>query len=101
MEKVGKAYLFDYGDFVVSVRYLSDRRLAWEQIKGPEVGVKAEEEYGFAAIRPAVYFVWWQEKDTSVVTQVVDFEKGRVHTTWISPEKKVASFQGTVIAKDS
>ncbi len=99
MEKVGKTFLYDYGDVVVSVRYLSDRRLAWEQIKGPEAGLKAEEEYGFAAIRPDVYFNWWQEKDSSVVTQVVDFEKGRVHTTWISAEKNVVSFEGTVKAE--
>ena len=100
MEHVGKAYLFDYGDLVVSVKYLSDRRLVWEQIKGPEVGHKAEEEYGYTVIRPAIYFIWWQERDTSVVTQVVDFENGRVFTTWISPEKKVESFQGRVRARD-
>jgi hypothetical protein len=96
MKHVGKAYLFDYGDLVVSVRYLSERKLAWEQVKGPEAGRKAEEDYGYTAIRPDVYFIWWQENDTSVVTQVVDFEKGRVFTTWISPEKKVESFQGMV-----
>jgi hypothetical protein len=96
MEHVGRTFLFDYGELVVKVRYLSDHRLAWQQIKGPEVGQQAEEEYRFATIRPGVYFVWWQEKDTSVVTQVVDFEKRVVHTTWISPEKKVASFKGGI-----
>ena len=96
MEHVGKAYFFDYGELVIRVRYLSDRRLAWEQVKGPEVGLRAEEEYGSAAIRPKVYFLWWQEKDTSVVSQVVDFENGVVHTTWTSPDKKLAAFQGTL-----
>lgn len=100
MDKVGKAYLFDYGEMVVSVRYLSDRRLAWEQIKGPQAGLRGEERYRFAAIRGDLYFIWWQEKDMSVVTQVVDFERGRVHTTWISSEKDVASFQGTVTARE-
>ena len=101
MDKVGQAFLFDYGELVIGVRYLSDRKLAWEQIKGPEAGLKAEEEYRFAVIRPAVYFIWWQEHDTSVVTQVVDFEKGRVHTTWISSDRKVASFNGKIIARAS
>ena len=96
MELVDRVYLFDYGDMVIRVKYLSDHRLAWEQIKGPDVGLKAEEDYGFATIRAGVYFIWWQEKDTSVVTQVVDLEKRRVHTTWISPEKKVVAFQGAV-----
>jgi hypothetical protein len=100
MENVGKSYLFDYGDLVIGVRYASDRRLTWEQIQGPQAGLKGEETYEATLIRPGVYFIWWQEKDTSVVAQVVDFEKGRVHTTWISPEKKVAAFQGAVRPRD-
>jgi hypothetical protein len=34
------------------------------------------------------------------VTQVVDFEMGRVFTTWISPDRQVASFQGTARAEE-
>jgi hypothetical protein len=96
MAEVGKSFLFDYGELVIGVRYLSDRRLAWEQVKGPDAGLAAEETYGFRTIRPGVYFVWWQEKDTSVVTQVVDFERGVVHTTWISANKNVAAFTGKI-----
>jgi hypothetical protein len=99
MPQVGKEFLFDYGDMVIGVRYLASNRLAWEQVKGPQAGLKGEEEYGFATIRPDVYFVWWQEKDTSIVTQVVDFEKGTVHTTWTSPDKKLAAFKGAVRPK--
>jgi len=96
MSHVGKTFLFDYGDLVIRVRYLSDRRLAWEQVKGPQAGLKGEEEYGLAQVRPKVAFVWWQEKDSSIVAQVVDFEEGRVYTTWTSPAKKLAAFQGTI-----
>ena len=101
LEQIGETYLFDYGEVVVRVTYLSDGKLAWEQIKGPEAGLKAEEGYAFAVIRPAVYFIWWQEKDTSVVAQVVDFEKKVVHTTWVSPEKKVVAFHGTIRSSES
>ena len=96
MEQVGRTFLFDYGDLVIRVRYLSDRRLEWEQVKGPQAGLKGQEEYGSSAIRPGVHFIWWQEKDTSIVTQVIDFEKKVVHTTWTSPEKKLAAFQGRI-----
>jgi hypothetical protein len=95
-EQVGRTFNFDYGELALSVHYLSETELRWEQVKGPDVGLKGEESYHFAAIRPHVYFIWWQEQDTSVVTQVVDFEDGRVYTTWTSPEKKVEHFQGTV-----
>jgi hypothetical protein len=96
MDYVGKSFLFDYGEMVIRVHYLSSTSLQWEQVKGPAAGLKGQETYGFDTIRPAVYFIWWQEKDTSIVTQVVDFEKGRVSTTWTSPEKKLAAFQGRV-----
>jgi len=97
----GKALVFDYGDFVVKVKYVSDAKLAWEQIKGPTPGLKGEESYGWVEIRPHVYFIWFQERDTSVVSQVVDLERRRVHTTWISPEKKMEHFEGTVEILDS
>lgn len=51
-------------------------------------------------VRPDVCFIWWQEKDTSVVTQVVDFERRVVHTTWTSPEKKLSAFQGRIAPKE-
>jgi ketosteroid isomerase-like protein len=96
MREVGRTFRFDYGDLVIKVEYLSDRRLRWEQVKGPEAGRKGEEQYAFDAIRPGVYFIWWQEKDTSAVSQVADFERGRVHTTWISPDRELAAFDGTI-----
>ena len=100
MEQVGKTFVFDYGELQIRVRYLSASKLQWEQIKGPAVGLKAEEEYGFSVVRAGLYFIWWQEEDTSVVTQVVDFEKRRVHTTWTSPDKKLAAFQGSISATE-
>jgi hypothetical protein len=96
MRHVGQSYVFDYGEMVIRVRYLSESRLQWEQVKGPQPGSKAEEEYGSAAVRDDVVFFWWQEKDSGVVTQVVDFGRAVVHTTWTSPEKKLAGFQGKV-----
>ncbi len=96
MVHVGRSFHFDYGELAIHVRYLSESRLEWEQIKGPQAGLKAEEQYGYATVREDVVFFWWQEKDTSVVTQVVDFGRALVHTTWTSPDKKLAGFQGKV-----
>jgi hypothetical protein len=46
-----------------------------------------------AVVRSGVYFLWWQEKDSSVVNQVVDIEQGRVFTTWVSAEKTLMAFR--------
>lgn len=96
MHHVGQAFLFDYGDLVIRVRYLSESRLEWEQMKGPQAGLKAEERYSHAAVREDVIHFWWQEKDSSVVSQVVDFAKGAVFTTWTSADRKLPGFQGKV-----
>jgi hypothetical protein len=90
---------FDYGQFLVSVDYLSSDRLQWEQLRGPGAGLAGVETYRSVEVRPNVHLIWWQEKDTSVVSQVADFEKRRVFTNWISPEKKVEHFEGTIKPK--
>lgn len=96
MAHIGKSFLFDYGDLVVRMRYLSDTRLEWEQVKGPQVGLNAQREYGHSVVRSDIVFFWWEEKDLAIVAQVVDFDKGSVHTTWISADRKLAGFQGKV-----
>jgi hypothetical protein len=96
MPHVGRSFLFDYGEMVIRVRYATESLLEWEQVEGPQAGTKAEERYGAAVIRDDVVFFWWQEKDSSVVTQVVDFTKASVNTTWTSPDKELSAFQGIV-----
>lgn len=97
-EGAGKSFVFDYGDFVVAVRYLSDDRLEWTQIKGPAAGSTAVESYHRVTISPNVLFLSWQEKDMSVVSQVVDFERGKVFTTWAPTQGKPAYLEGSVRA---
>jgi MoaF-like len=58
MRYIGQSFLFDYGDFVVRVSYRSDSQLEWEQTKGPQAGLKGEEQYDHAAIRDEVVFFW-------------------------------------------
>jgi hypothetical protein len=96
MDRIGRTFLFDYGGIAIKVRYPSDTTLEWEQVRGPGVGLKGRETCHAVEVRPGAWFIWWQEKDTSVVAQVVDFQERMVYTTWISPEKKVEQFQGTI-----
>ena len=96
MESIGKTLLFDYGEFAVRVHYISSSLLEWEQTKGDAPGSKGEESYQAVELAPRMYLVWWQEKDASVISQVVDLEKRRVHTNWISPDTKVQYFEGKI-----
>jgi hypothetical protein len=89
-----------YGDLVLRVHYISSSRLEWHQIQGPEAGSKSEQDFGVARVRDDVFFLWWQEKDSSVLSQVVDFEAGRVDTVWVTPDRQLMAFQGMVRALD-
>lgn len=99
-EQVGRTFVFNYGELVVKVRYLSDSRLRWEQLKGPSPGLKGEEKYSSVPIRPHVYLLWWQEPDKSVIAQVVDFETWKVHTVWVSPQVAPQHFSGNIQSSD-
>ncbi|MGH9815765.1 MAG: MoaF-related domain-containing protein [Candidatus Acidiferrales bacterium] len=96
MKHVGKTFLFEFEPFAVKAHYVSETKMRWEQTRGPAAGSHDEEEYHCVEVRPDVLFLSWQEKNTSVVAQVVDFAKGVVHTTYVSPEKQVYRLQGTV-----
>lgn len=45
MELAGRRYIFDYGDLVLRVHYLSNARLAWTQLKGPDAGSEGEQDF--------------------------------------------------------
>jgi MoaF-like len=96
MNYVGKTFLFDYHEFLVRVDYKSDRILRWEQIKGSSPGLTAEETYNSTEVRSNIHMISWQEKDDSVVVQIIDWERERVFTTWIGSDKKVHHFQGNI-----
>ena len=95
MQLAGRSYFFDYGNLLVRVHYRSDTVLAWEQVEGPEPGKKGEEQYSHAEIRDDIVFFWWKEPH-GILTQVVDFKAGTVHTTWTSPDGTLAGFHGKV-----
>ena len=96
MDRVGRTFVFDYGDLALRVRYVSGTKLTWEQLKGPSPGLKGEESYRGAEIRPDVHFIWWREEDGSFMAQVVDFGERRVFSTWSAPGKEAEHFKGSV-----
>ncbi len=95
---VGKSFVFDYDEFAVEVKYLSKDRFSWTQVRGPSAGSKGKQSFGGVTIRPNLYFLWWREKDQSVLTQVVDLAGKCVHTTWSAPGKDIANFKGRISA---
>jgi phenolic acid decarboxylase len=55
----------------------------WRCVEGEQPGTEGRETIKRIEIRPGVHFLSWRESSGLVVTQVVDFDAGRVHTVLI------------------
>jgi len=76
---IGKTIEYRYGESVYHVTIDSDSTLHWEAMAGDEKGVKANETYVAEFISPHQYFITWGEVNGIGVSQILDFEKGKVY----------------------
>jgi hypothetical protein len=76
---VGKTIEYRYGESIYHVTIDSDSTLHWEAVAGDEKGVKANETYVAEFVAHQQYFISWGEENEIGVSQVLDFEKGKVY----------------------
>lgn len=96
MEFIGRTFTFDYGDVQIRTTFLAEGRLRWECLAGPAAGQSGEENFQLTTVRPEIVFVAWQEKDKTVVAQVIDWANMRVHSSIITPEREFFYLHGTL-----
>jgi hypothetical protein len=75
---LGKTIEYRYGESVYHVTINSDSTLHWKAVAGNEVGVKADETYVAEWIDFKRLFITWGEANGTGVSQILDFEKGKV-----------------------
>ncbi len=76
---IGKTVEYRYGESVYHVTFDSDSTIHWEAVAGEETGTKENETYVAEWIAPQKLFISWGEANGIGVSQVLNFEKGRVH----------------------
>jgi phenolic acid decarboxylase len=76
---VGKTIEYRYDESVYHVTIDTDSTLHWEAVAGDEKGVKANETYVAEFVAPQKYFITWGEENGIGVSQILDFEKGKVY----------------------
>jgi hypothetical protein len=79
LDLVGKTIEYRYGESVYHVTFDSGTTMHWEAITGDETGVKENESYVAEWIDSKKLFISWGEANGIVVSQILDFEKGKVH----------------------
>lgn len=75
----GKTVEYRYGESVYHVTFDSDSTLHWKAVAGDEVGVMANETYVADWIDSSRLFITWGEANGVDVSQVLDFEHGKVY----------------------
>jgi hypothetical protein len=76
---IGKTVEYRYGEDVYHVSFDSDSTLHWAAVAGDETGVMENETYVAEWIEPRKLFITWGEANGIGVSQILDFEKGKVH----------------------
>jgi len=76
---VGKTVEYRYGESVYHVTFDSDSTMHWEAMAGDETGTKENETYVAEWIDSQTLFITWGEANGIGVSQLLDFEKGKVY----------------------
>jgi hypothetical protein len=79
LDLVGKTIEYRYGVSIYHVTIDSDTTMHWEAIAGEEKDVKENETYAAEWIDSKKLFISWGEANGMVVSQILDFEKGKVY----------------------
>lgn len=84
---IGKTVEYRYGESVYHVTFDSDSTLHWEAIAGDEKGVVEQETYVAEFIKPGLLFISWGEANGINVSQVLDFNEGKVYNHLVRNRK--------------
>ncbi|WP_020166470.1 MULTISPECIES: phenolic acid decarboxylase [Methylotenera] len=73
-----------------------NEHMAWECIKGPEVGTKGLEKPQRYELNKHIYYVTWVEKTGVQVSQAVNFRQMKVYSTIIEGKNRYV-LEGTIV----
>jgi hypothetical protein len=76
---IGQTLEYRYGESIYHVTFDSDSTLHWEAVAGDETGAKENETYVAEWIESQKLFITWGEANGIGVSQILDFEKGKVY----------------------
>ena len=80
IQVIGKTIEYRYGESIYHLTVDNDTQLHWECVQGEEKGVTGDEVYKLHRINDQTLFLFWIEENDLGVSQVLDFENGKVFT---------------------
>ena len=95
VQLVGQTFELDFGDLAYRNTFESDTRLTFEVVRGG-VGDAQTVDLTTVGIRPNVFFQFWQEKDRTTVSRLLDLGTGVVHGNITLPDGTFLTLRGKV-----
>ncbi len=84
---VGKTIEYNYGEDIYHVILDTDSTLHWVGVQGGEKGVTGDETYFMESLDSSRIFISWDEANGIAVSQVLDFEQGKVYNHLMQDRK--------------
>ena len=84
---IGRTIEYRYGESVYHVTLDTDSTMHWEAMAGDEKGIFERETYFMEAIGDNKIFITWDEANGIGVSQVLDFNQGKVYNHLLQDRK--------------
>lgn len=92
---IGKTIEYTYGESVYHVVFDTDSTMHWQAMAGDEKGANENEVYFMESIGENKIFITWDEANGIGVSQVLDFNKGKVYNHLLK-DRNISNIQGSI-----
>jgi len=92
---VGKTIEYTYGESIYKVTIDTDSTMHWEAMTGDEKGTQEKETYFMESVGNNKIFISWGEANGIGVSQILDFNGGKVYNHLLQ-DRKLENGHGTI-----
>jgi phenolic acid decarboxylase len=92
---IGKTIEYTYGESIYHVILDTDSTMHWEAVAGDEKGAREKETYFMESVGHNKIFISWDEANGTGVSQILDFNEGKVYNHLLQ-DRKLQNGHGTI-----
>jgi len=98
MELTGKAVAVDFGMAKATLHFDSETSLQFRitEKDGQQTDIRETVQPSIRQLRPELFLLSWKEESGTIVTQVHDYEQGKIHSVWSKPGGVHSQVTGTL-----
>lgn len=90
----GKKYIADFGDNAYEMFYHVSNKLTYRELHG--LDNPRTVEIDVIKLRDNLFLINWQQEDSTIVSQIVDFDYKTIYSVILSPDKELTKLNGSL-----